>query len=148
VAILFLVMDFIALSTYESSRPREISSAHPTLIACHHQKLVQKIECITDMSRFTSRPMKKKAGPSAGIPRASGERNSPVGNGTFPNNQVSLSRSCSAVIHLQLFPVPKLILRSHLYFRFRSNLILGDYEAGFASLAPMCASAFTEMVTT
>ena len=29
--------------------------------------------------------MKKKAGPSAGIPRASGERNSPVGNGTQPN---------------------------------------------------------------
>lgn len=35
-------------------------------------------------------PMKKKGGGTlAGIPRASGERNSPVGNGTFSNSQVS-----------------------------------------------------------
>jgi hypothetical protein len=143
-----LGMDFIALSTYEASRPREISSAHPTLMACHHQKLDLKIEYITDMSRFIYRPMKKKAGPSAGIPRASGERNSPVGNGSFPNNQVSLSRECSAAIHLESFPVLKLILRTHLCFRFRSNLIRGDCEAGFALLAPICAYAFTEMITT
>lgn len=32
--------------------------------------------------------MKKKSGPSAGIPRASGERDSPVG-GFYPNLQVS-----------------------------------------------------------
>jgi hypothetical protein len=92
--------------------------------------------------------MKKKAGPSAGIPRASGERNSPVGNGTFPNNQVSLSRDYSAAIHLQFFPVLMLIFWTHLYFHLRSNLICGDYEAGFALLAPICASAFTEMITT
>jgi hypothetical protein len=93
-----LEMDFIVLSTYEASRPREISSAHLTVIAYHHQKLVLKIECIADMSQFTFRPMKKKAGPSAGIPRASGERNSPVGNGAFPNNQVSLCCDSSSVI--------------------------------------------------
>jgi hypothetical protein len=81
--------------------------------------------------------MKKKAGPSAGIPRASGERNSPVGNGTLPNNQVSLSRDCCAVIHLQIFPVLKLTFWTHLYFRLRSNLIREDYEAGFALLAPI-----------
>jgi hypothetical protein len=87
-----LAMDFIALSVCEASLPREISSAHLTVTNRHHQKRVLKMECIADMSRFTSRPMKKKPGPSAGIPRASGERNSPVGNGTVPNNQVSLSR--------------------------------------------------------
>jgi len=39
---------------------------------------------------FCYRPMKKKGGGTlAGIPRASGERNSPVGNGAFSNNQVS-----------------------------------------------------------
>lgn len=34
------------------------------------------------------RPMKKKSGPSAGIPRASGERDSPTG-GSYLNQQVS-----------------------------------------------------------
>jgi hypothetical protein len=97
-------MVFIALSSYEASPPGEISSAHLNIMACHHQKLVLTIECITNISRFPSRPMKKKAGPSAGIPRASGERNSPVGNGSFPNNQVSLSRDYSAATRLQLFP--------------------------------------------
>jgi hypothetical protein len=37
-----LLMDFIALSAYKTSRPREISSAHLTVMACHHQKLVRK----------------------------------------------------------------------------------------------------------
>jgi len=32
--------------------------------------------------------MKKKGGTLAGIPRASGERNSPTGNGAFSSNQV------------------------------------------------------------
>jgi hypothetical protein len=45
-----LLMDFIALSIYEVSRPREISSAHLTFIGCHHQKLVLKIKFIADMS--------------------------------------------------------------------------------------------------
>jgi hypothetical protein len=34
------------------------------------------------------RPMKKKGGTLAGIPRASGERNSPTSNGAFSHNQV------------------------------------------------------------
>ncbi|KAI9641532.1 hypothetical protein NHQ30_010344 [Ciborinia camelliae] len=36
--------------------------------------------------RVKTSPMKKKSGPSAGIPRASGERDSPVG-GSYPNQQ-------------------------------------------------------------
>lgn len=36
-------------------------------------------------------PVKKKGGIVAGIPRASGERNSPVGNGVSAENKVSLS---------------------------------------------------------
>ncbi len=119
-----------------------IATPHPHSLPSSKTPL--KMKCIADMSRFTHRPMKKKAGPSAGIPRASGERNSPVGNGTFPNNQVSLFRECSNAIHLELFPILKLILCSCLYFR--PDLIPGDYEA--ALLAPICASAFTEMITT
>jgi hypothetical protein len=104
------------------------------------------MEIIADMPRFTYRPMKKKAGPSAGIPRASGERNSPVGNGAVPNNQVSLSCDFSGVIHHVLFLVLKLILYTSLFFRL-INLVREDYEAEFALLAPICASAFTEMIS-
>jgi hypothetical protein len=43
-----------------------------------------------NMFTFYCRPMKKKGGGTlAGIPRASGERNSPVGNGASSNVQVS-----------------------------------------------------------
>ncbi|ESZ92138.1 hypothetical protein SBOR_7469 [Sclerotinia borealis F-4128] len=35
--------------------------------------------------RVKTSPMKKKSGPSAGIPRASGERDSPVGGGSYTN---------------------------------------------------------------
>jgi hypothetical protein len=48
---------------------------------------------IANSNLFTNRPMKKKGG-TAGIPRASGERNSPTGNGTFPINQVSFYLIC------------------------------------------------------
>jgi len=37
---------------------------------------------------FYNSPMKKKGTNPAGIPRASGERSSPTGNGTFSHNQV------------------------------------------------------------
>jgi hypothetical protein len=49
---------------------------------------------------FYHSPMKKKGGTLAGIPRASGERNSPVGNGTFSHNQVRLFHICTAPIRL------------------------------------------------
>jgi len=41
------------------------------------------------MRQFYYSPMKKKGATLAGIPRASGERNSPVGNGAVSHNQVS-----------------------------------------------------------
>jgi hypothetical protein len=49
---------------------------------------------MADTLPFTYRPMKKKGGTLAGIPRASGERNSPVGNGASSHNQVSLIYIC------------------------------------------------------
>jgi len=49
---------------------------------------------------FYHSPMKKKGGTLAGIPRASGERNSPVGNGAFSHNQVSLFHTCTVPICL------------------------------------------------
>lgn len=54
---------------------------------------VPKFVKMADMMLFNHRPMKKKGGTLAGIPRASGERNSPVGNGAS-HNQVSLIHSC------------------------------------------------------
>jgi hypothetical protein len=44
--------------------------------------------------------MKKKGALPAGIPRASGERNSPTGNGAFSHSQVRLSPFCIIPIHL------------------------------------------------
>jgi hypothetical protein len=49
---------------------------------------------------FYHSPMKKKGGTLAGIPRASGERNSPVGNGASSGNQVRLFHICTILIHL------------------------------------------------
>jgi len=49
---------------------------------------------------FYHSPMKKKGALPAGIPRASGERNSPVGNGAFSHNQVSLFHTCTVPICL------------------------------------------------
>jgi hypothetical protein len=49
---------------------------------------------------FYHSPMKKKGGTLAGIPRASGERNSPVGNGAFSHNQVRLLHICTIPNHL------------------------------------------------
>jgi hypothetical protein len=65
---------------------RQISS-NPTSTTFYHQNMLK--ENTADTNGIIYRPMKKKAGPSAGIPRASGERNSPVGNG---GNQVRLFR--------------------------------------------------------
>jgi hypothetical protein len=45
--------------------------------------------------------MKKKGALPAGIPRASGERNSPTGNGTFSHNQVRPCPLC--IVPMSLF---------------------------------------------
>ncbi|KAE9367311.1 hypothetical protein N431DRAFT_66655 [Stipitochalara longipes BDJ] len=46
--------------------------------------------------RVKTSPMKKKGALPAGIPRASGERNSPTGNGTFSHNQDDNDDYCAA----------------------------------------------------
>jgi len=64
------------------------------------QKLdIKKDSARTNANQDDSRPMKKNKGTAAGIPRASGERNSPT-NGSFPNNHVSTFYN---YLHLSLF---------------------------------------------
>jgi hypothetical protein len=55
---------------------------------------------------FYDSPMKKKGALPAGIPRASGERNSPTGNGAFPHSQVRppFSASSRIISGSQLLP--------------------------------------------
>jgi hypothetical protein len=69
---------------------------HPRLLPePGHRHYALWMQQIANIVSFASRPMKKKGGTLAGIPRASGERNSPTGNGAFSNNQVSSFASAS-----------------------------------------------------
>jgi hypothetical protein len=51
---------------------------------------------------FSHSPMKKKGALPAGIPRASGERNSPTGNGAFSHSQVRPFHVCIIPIHVSI----------------------------------------------
>lgn len=64
--------------------------------------------------------MKNKAGPSAGIPRASGERNSPVANGV--NGQVSIicTFPCQFLRLLFVFVALMTSFLARMYCDFRS----------------------------
>ncbi len=111
-----------------------------------------RAEHFADMARFKYSPMKKKAGPSAGIPRASGERNSPVGNGALPHNQVRLfacaaspSHHCQRCTRIASHPCAWRVL-SHPAMQ--SDLSEIMRLGWIAALAPICASAFTEIITT
>jgi hypothetical protein len=57
-------------------------------------------EDYANATSFDNSPMKKKGALPAGIPRASGERNSPTGNGAFSHSQVRLAPFCIIPIHL------------------------------------------------
>jgi hypothetical protein len=62
----------------------------------HHHHLDLWMHQMANMILSLFRPMKKKGGVTpAGIARASGERNSPTGNGAFSNNQVSFHHICN-----------------------------------------------------
>jgi hypothetical protein len=61
------------------------SQTFPNLIKPYYSNTF--IHKVTDMCS-RSRPMKKKGGTLAGIPRASGEGKSPTGNGAFAHGQV------------------------------------------------------------
>lgn len=73
----------MSLSHGATGRKLSSSSPQPSLFI-----ITIKMHQIANELFFLYRPMKKKGGGTlAGIPRASGERNSPT-NGAFPNNQV------------------------------------------------------------
>lgn len=80
--------------------------------------------------RFYIRPMKNKSGPSAGIPRASGERASPVGgNNASSNGQVRSQQN------LKSLPVPRQSSSHTLYFQKVFTLDLRGFVRSFGKLS-------------
>lgn len=89
------LVDACRTMTVRQGKPSNSSTFHFTFRA---------LQSLHDANMSTLyRPMKKKGGGTlAGIPRASGERNSPVGNGASSNNQVSSFSSLQYLVDLYI----------------------------------------------